>query len=148
MKKTQSKKEKKPKYRSDIEASVGSQITSQGLDVFYETMRLPYTIPASKHHYTPDFELVKKGQQKMILEVKGTGARYGLTLATRKKMLYIKETYPELDIRFVFINAKFPLRRGSKTTYAMWAEKNGFKWCQKEIPADWFTEVSLVRNIK
>ncbi len=66
----------------------------------------------------------------------------GLDLATRKKMILVKEQHSGIDIRFVFENPNLKLRKGSKTTYAMWAEKNGFKWCGPIIPKEWFLEMA------
>lgn len=60
--------------------------------------------------------------------------------ADRKKHLLIREQYPHLDIRFVFQNPNNKLYKGSKTTYAMWCEKYGFKYATKLIPTAWFKE--------
>lgn len=57
-------------------------------------------------------------------------------------MLLVKAQYPSLDIRMVFWNAKAPISKGSKTTYAMWATKNGFPWSHRTIPPEWFLEPS------
>ena len=71
----------------------------------------------------------------MFIETKGR-----LLLDDKKKHLYIKEQYPELDTRFVFQNANAKFSKNSKTTYAMWAEKHGFKWAEKTIPVEWINE--------
>lgn len=97
----------------------------------YEQSILKYTIPASIHQYTPDFIL----SNGIIIEAKGI-----FEVADRQKHLLIKTQFPHLDIRFVFQNANNKLYKGSKTTYAMWCEKNGFKYATKLIPASWFTE--------
>lgn len=60
--------------------------------------------------------------------------------ADRKKHLIIKNTYPHLDIRFVFQNPKNKLYKGSKTTYEDWCNKNGYKFATKLIPSSWFKE--------
>lgn len=71
----------------------------------------------------------------IIIEAKGL-----FDVKDRQKHLFIKEQYPDLDIRFVFQNPKNKLYSGSKTTYADWCDKYGFKWAAKVIPASWFTE--------
>ena len=55
-------------------------------------------------------------------------------------MLAVKTANPSLDIRFCFQNAKTKLSRGKKRSlsYGQWATKNGFPWCHKTIPADWY----------
>lgn len=94
----------------------------------FETLKLKYLLPATWHIYTPDFIL----PNGIIIEAKGK-----LDVATRYKMEHVKKSNPELDIRFVFMRAKNPIRRGSKTTYGDWATKNGFPWADKEIPTEW-----------
>ena len=53
----------------------------------------------------------------------------------------IKEQYPEIDFRIVFYNANQKIKKGSKTTYAMWCDKHGIKWANKTIPPEWVEEI-------
>lgn len=106
-------------------------IAAAGLAVNFETLALPYTVPASVHSYKPDF-LLPNG---IVIETKGL-----FTLEDRKKMLLIKKQHPNVDIRMVFQNAKAKISKGSPTTYAMWAEKNGYLYAHKTIPHSWLTE--------
>lgn len=92
-----------------------------------------YTIPASDHQYTPDFQLANG----ILIEAKGL-----FDVDDRRKHLLIKKQYPHLDIRFVFQNPKNKIYKGSKTTYADWCDKYGFKYATKLIPASWFKEAS------
>ena len=89
---------------------------------------LPYTIPATKHNYTPDFVL----PNGIIVEAKGI-----FDVADRQKHILVKKQYPHLEIRFVFSNPKTKLYKGSKTTYAMWCEKYGYKYAKGYIPDSW-----------
>jgi hypothetical protein len=75
--------------------------------------------------------------------------KYGTTMARedlsrlewlKHAHLLIKEQHPNLDIRFLFQNANNKIRKGSKTTYAQWCEKNDIKWCEKIIPDTWLKE--------
>jgi hypothetical protein len=116
-------------FKSGLEETVSSQIASNGIDVKYESEKLIYTIPATRHTYTPDFIL----PNGIIIETKGR-----FVIADRKKHILIKEQHPELDIRFVFTNSKNKLNKSSKTTYADWCDKNGFTYADKLIPQDWF----------
>jgi len=69
----------------------------------------------------------------VILEAKGY-----FKPVDRRKMLAVKHDNPELDIRFVFQAPHNTLSKESKTTYAMWADKNDFKWCaSSDIPLSW-----------
>lgn len=126
----------KGKFRSTFEYNFSKYLDRKVSLYGYETEVLEYTPPPQKHKYTPDFILVKKNGELMYLECKGR-----LTIDDRKKMLVVKDQHPDKDIRFVFQDAKSKIRKGSKTTVSMWAEKNGFKWCEEIIPAQWLKEI-------
>ena len=52
----------------------------------------------------------------------------------------MKAQHPGRDIRFVFSNSRAKISKASKTTYAMWAEKHGFKYADKLVPEAWLRE--------
>ena len=58
----------------------------------------------------------------------------------RHKHTCIRQQHPELDIRFVFSNAKAKLYKGAKSTYTDWCEKNGFKYAHRVVPESWLKE--------
>jgi hypothetical protein len=105
----------------------------------YEEKVVSYTVPESKHKYTPDFEL----PNGIIIETKGR-----FVTADRKKHLLVKEQHPELDIRFVFSNPRAKISKVSKTTYADWCDKFGFKYSAKMIPQEWIEEKPRERKEK
>ena len=108
---------------------MAARLNHSNQEFTYEVVRIPFVQPEIKRSYTPDFYLPKHG---FYLEAKGI-----FTARDRKKHIWIKEQYPELYLRFVFQNARLPIRRGSKTTCADWCDKKGFKWCHKVLPSDW-----------
>jgi hypothetical protein len=118
-------------FKSGLEENISKQIESKGIVVQYESEKVEYIVPASKHTYSPDF-LLPNG---IIVETKG---RFVAT--DRKKHLLVKEQHPELDIRFVFSNSKNKINKTSKTTYADWCIKNGYQFADKIIPQSWFSE--------
>ena len=122
---------KKYGFKSGLEENISQQIEGKGIKVEYETEQVSYIIPASEHTYHPDFKL----PNGIRVETKGR-----FVLADRKKHLLVKEQNPELDIRFVFSNSKNKINKKSKTTYADWCEKNGFRYADKQIPDSWFEE--------
>mgnify|MGYP006125455277 FL=1 len=97
----------------------------------YETTVIPYIKPETKHTYTIDFTL----PNGILVETKGRWV-----LEDRKKHLLIQKQHPKLDIRLVFQNSKGKIRKGSKTTYADFCNKNEIKWADKTIPLEWFNE--------
>lgn len=92
---------------------------------------MPFTQPAKQRSYKPDFVL----PNGVVIETKGL-----FQTDDRQKHILVKGQHPDLDIRFVFSNAKARITKVSGTTYAMWAEKNGFIWAHRVIPPEWLTE--------
>lgn len=119
-------------YRSGLEEANAAYLkTALGHEVEYEKHYINYKIPESIHKYTPDFVL----PNGIIIETKGVWDS-----EDRKKHLLIKEQHPQLDIRFIFSRSKTPIYKGSKTTYASFCEKYGFKHADKLIPDAWLKE--------
>lgn len=98
----------------------------------YEDTKLPYVV---YKNYIPDFTL--ESPKKLIyIEAKGN-----FPSTDRAKMVAVKEAHPDLDIRFVFQRDN-PIRKGSKTTYSVWATKHGFKsHIGEELPKEWLEEL-------
>lgn len=120
-------------YRSGLEERNAEYIHQcTGTRPAYERYTLAYTVPSRIAHYTPDFIL----PNGIIVETKGR-----FVPEDRQKHILIKRQYPELDIRFVFTNSRAKLYKGSKTSYADWCFKYGFKYADKVIPKAWFSEV-------
>jgi hypothetical protein len=118
-------------YRSGLEEAVADQLKQAGIEAAYEEEKIHYVTPATPHKYTPDFRL----PNGIYIETKGK-----FETADRKKHLLVKAQNPDLDIRFVFSRSKSTISKTSKTTYAMWCEKNGFLYSDKWIPEAWLTE--------
>lgn len=125
-------------YRSGLEEKIGEQLKKLKVNAEYESFKIPYIVPVIQRTYTPDY-LLPNG---IVLELKGL-----FVLEDRKKHLLIKEQYPDLDIRFVFSNSKTKLRKGAKSCYAEWCEKNGFSYADKEVPLSWIQENSKLKSI-
>jgi len=116
------------KYRSRFEKQIADQLKALDLTFAYEEDTILYVQPEKTRRYTPDFRLRRR---KWYLEVKGK-----FDAADRAKHLLIKEQGGP-EVRFLFYNAHAKLRKGSKTTYAMWCDKHGFKWSHRTIPKEW-----------
>lgn len=125
-------------YRSGLEDVISAQLKSLSIPVLYETHILKYTIPEALHRYTPDFIL----PNGIIVETKGR-----FTPQDRKKMALVVAQNPDLDIRMVFSNANTKISKASKTTYAIWCEKQGIQYASKAIPAQWLNEPSNHRAL-
>jgi hypothetical protein len=126
--------EKRVKLRSGFEAKVKKSLEARGVEFEYESERLPYIVPESRHNYTPDFPTITEKGTKIYIEAKGL-----FSAADRKKMALIVQQHPELDIRLLF-QRNNKIQKNSKTTYGMWADKNGIKWAVSAtgyVPDSW-----------
>src|SRR5690606_32835392 len=118
-------------FRSGLEGKVGAQLSGAGIEFEYEPFKTPFIEPAKKRTYTIDFYL----PNGILVETKGR-----FLSADRQKHKWLREQYPDLDLRFLFSNANTKIGKKSKTTYAMWAESHGFKWAHGRIPEEWLHE--------
>ena len=118
-------------FRSGLEERVAEQLDQLGIEYTYEKVKLKYIRPASEHVYTPDFVL----SNGIIVETKGR-----FLPADRMKHIMVKKHNPNLDIRFVFSNSNARISKASRTTYAEWCRKNGYKYADKTIPIEWLQE--------
>ncbi|WP_284765058.1 hypothetical protein [Agrobacterium sp. CFBP2214] len=126
-------------FRSGLEEINAKHLKALGYPVDFESIKIPYTVPLTRHHYTPDFPL----PNGILVETKGK-----LEPRDRAKHVYVKNQHPELDIRFVFQRPYDKIYKGSPTTYAAWADKNGFKWATRLIPEAWLKEAGPQRKPK
>jgi len=135
-------------FRSKLEMILNQQLVDSGVKFSYEGPLnvIRYVKPETNHRYLADF-LLENG---IIIEAKGM-----FTSDDRKKHLYIKEQYPQLDIRFLFMSSRNKLSKSSKTTYAMWCDKHGFIYADKCIPQAWLEEkkdeteyMEIIRTLK
>ena len=117
-------------YRSGLEERTAKYLRSLKVKFTYEKMKIKWQ-DLRHRTYTPDFVL----DNGIIIETKGR-----FIPSDRSKHLRIREQHPELDIRFVFSNPNARLYKGSKSTYASWCEKYGFKYAKEKIPVEWIKE--------
>lgn len=126
------------KFRSGLEVQVATQLDDEGVGYEYEELKISYQRPAEQSTYTPDFVL----DNGIIIETKGQ-----FVTSDRKKHKIIRNQHGDkYDIRFVFSNPKTKIGKKSKTTYADWCERFGFKWAKGKIPKEWLKENAKKTN--
>lgn len=125
-------------FRSEFEELHYKTSVLRGFKPKYEATDeiIPYTIPETKHTYLPDFVYEKIVGGKMIVETKGVWK-----LEDRKKWLYLKRQYPDMDLRIIFQRADNKIKKGSKTSYGDFCNKAGIKWAEKTMPLAWYQEI-------
>ena len=111
--------------RSKLEEQVADLLEEVGVEYEYESDKIQYQIEAQ---YIPDFKV-----GDVYFEAKGS-----FPSDQRRKMKAVKKSNPDLDIRIIFQAPYNKISKNSRTTYAKWAERNGFPWCAYyAIPIDW-----------
>uniref|UniRef100_E6VL74 Endonuclease I n=1 Tax=Rhodopseudomonas palustris (strain DX-1) TaxID=652103 RepID=E6VL74_RHOPX len=131
------------RYRSDLERKVADQLDGAGVPYDFEGQWVRYTVPAREAKYLPDFTI--RGTD-IIIEAKGRfgGHKSDASGAQeRQKMILLKEQHPDKRFVIVFQNAKKPIYKGSKTTYAKWATDHGFEWSDRGV-----VPASLINELK
>lgn len=121
-----------PKFRSNFELKLATNLKNQGIPFDFESVTLKYF---KEHKYKLDFS-IQSG--KLLVESKGY-----FTAADRQKMLDVKKENPELDIRLLFMKDQ-KIHKLSKTRYSDWCKKYGFKYAVSEdaiLPVDWLKEL-------
>lgn len=118
-------------YRSKLEAAVATDLKGQSVDFEYESLTVPFVQPAKDRRYTPDFILANG----IVIETKGH-----FKTDDRQKHLMVRDSWPGLDIRFVFSRSSTRLNKRSKTTYAKWCKDHGFLYAGPKVPLEWILE--------
>lgn len=124
-------KNSRPVFRSKFEETVYEDLLHREVTAQYEPFKVEYTVPEIYKNYTPDFVL----SNGICVECKGW-----FPLSDRKKMLFVRSSNPNLDIRFVFMDASVKIRKQSKTTLGDWADLHHFKWARETVPLAWINE--------
>ena len=121
-------------FRNEFERHIAAQIARAFGRYCYECHTIRYGLGKTYH---PDFVL----PNGIIIEAKGA-----FLPAARRKHLALKKEHPDLDIRFVFQDAKGKLGTAAnkrlKGTNASWCRKYGFQYAEGKIPKAWLREPS------
>lgn len=129
----------KIRYKSVLERDFHKLI---GKKFEYEMDTFPYT---RNSHYTPDWKL----RDNVYIETKGS-----FSPSQRSNLVHFREQHPDIIVYLVFANGTNKISGSSKTTYNMWAEKEGFgyhdlqavfdktsrtyKFKNPTLPKEWF----------
>jgi len=128
----------KGRYRSGLEKEVAAYLRKTQKKVRYEVLKVEWE-DLRYRTYTPDFVL----DNGIIIETKGI-----FDSEDRRKHREIQRQHPELDIRFVFSNAKAKLYKGAKSRYFDWCEQHKFQWANRVIPEEWLKEKGKEITVK
>jgi predicted nuclease of restriction endonuclease-like RecB superfamily len=116
------------KYASKFEKGMAAELNHLKANWAYEQDQLTYVIIKK---YNPDFKIYNKKGKPFYLETKGY-----FPYVDRVKMLAVKQTNPDADIRFVFYSDN-PVRKNAKMKYSDWCKQYGFPYAIGSIPKEW-----------
>lgn len=130
------KKPKRPKgkgsFASPFEHRFACDCDGRGIEYEYEPHAFEWQ--PRPRRYVPDFLIRTASGKEIYIECKGH-----MDLDDRKKILATAEQHG-IDIRLVFQKPGNKIRKGSKTSYALWCEKNGIPWAKDYVPEEWTKE--------
>ena len=116
--------------RSKFEKLVASLLRKAKIKFKYEPYKIPYIL---KCDYNPDFVISKRGKPDILIEVKGH-----FKPQDRRKMKAVKQSNPDLDIRFWFMRDNY-LTKSKKKRYSCWAKQHNFPFHVGDtLPKEWF----------
>lgn len=115
-------------YRSGFEAKFAEQLKTNGLKAGYEQDKVKFTQPSCERTYTPDWTI----REGVYIETKGR-----FTGADRKKLLWVRESNPDITIYMLFMRSTVTLSKTSKTTYGDWCDKHGIEWADIKDTRRW-----------
>lgn len=116
------------KFDSKFEEELKKGILSKAS---YHPGSIKYTV---EHKYTTDF-VVRTDSKEYLIEAKG---RFRDRQEATKYVWVGKALKPNQELVFVFYNPSYAMphakarKDGTKQTHAEWAERNGFRWFNKE----------------
>lgn len=122
-------------FRSGLEQKTADDLRARGVPFGFEEDVVRYTIPQSDHKYHPDFVNRRNGQ---VYETKGI-----FDSTDRKKHLFIKAQWPDLDIRILAKDIDKPTNPGVKQTIRQWCAKHGIPCANLPVPQEWLDEPPL-----
>ena len=122
-------------FKSQLERNAWKILKKHWSQVKYEPDVIQFIQPEKVRKYCPDFKIGRN----VYLEAKGK-----LDIATRQKMVNFKASNPDVRIIFLFMNPSNKITKRSKTTYGVWADKEGFEWLDFRL--DWVKHLKEMLN--
>ncbi len=128
-------------FASKAECEFAKDLETKDINWEYEPEKFEWWPPPVKvRTYTPDFKIVRADGSYFYVEFKGY-----LRPGDKTKMRAIKKQNPDVDIRFVFMNAykyasKNIRKDGTRQMYHEWATMYGYQWAHQVMPQEWLDE--------
>lgn len=125
-----------PPYRSWFEVDIAIDALERDIVFEYEKEHLIWIEPEKVRKYCPDYFVKTKTGKLIIIEGKGRW-----TADDRKKICYVTEQNPKLDVRMLFERDNTLSKAPNSKTYTEWCAKKGIKCAVgRKIPEEWMDE--------
>jgi hypothetical protein len=117
---------------SKFEETFEKTLIARSIDYAYEVVKASFTPPLKVRTKLWDWLITTDSGATFVCETKGYWSPRNRLDETEA----IKQN-PHIDVRYCFMRASTPIRKGSKTTYADWCDKHGIRYCVGTIPDAW-----------
>ena len=115
-------------FRSKFEFDFSKELVKLGLHAEYEADKFKYTQPEITRSYCPDWKI----REGVYIETKGN-----FSSSDRKKILWFRESNPDIKIYMLFMRSINTLSRLSTTKYSDWCDKNNVEWADIKDKKKW-----------
>jgi hypothetical protein len=124
-------------YRSWFEVDIALDALKRDIEFDYEKEHIIWKEPEKLRKYKPDFFVKrKKDGSLLVIEAKGRW-----TADDRKKICYVTEQNPKLDLRMLFERDNTLSKSPNSKHYSEWCDRKGIKWAVgRSIPQEWMDE--------
>jgi hypothetical protein len=124
-------------YRSWFEVDIALDALERGIEFDYELEHIIWREPEKIRKYKPDFFVKRKTDGSLLLvEAKGRW-----TADDRKKICFVTEQNPKLDLRMLFERDNTLSKSPNSKHYSEWCDRKGIKWAVgRSIPQEWLDE--------
>ena len=123
-------------YRSWFEVDIAIDALKSGIIFEYEKEHIIWIEPEKVRKYNPDYFVETKSGNLIIVEAKGRW-----TPEDRKKICYVTEQNPRLDVRMLFERDNTLSKSPKSKKYSEWCDRKGIKYAVgRAIPEEWINE--------
>jgi hypothetical protein len=123
-------------YRSWFEVDIALDALEMEYVFGYELQHIIWKEPEKLRKYKPDYWFQKKDGSLLVVEAKGRW-----TAQDRKKICYVTEQHPNLDLRMLFERDNTLSKSPNSKHYTEWCDKKGIRYAVgRKIPEEWLNE--------
>jgi hypothetical protein len=115
-------------FRSKFEFTFSKELKRLNLFAEYEPDKFKYKQPELIRSYCPDWKI----RESVYIETKGN-----FSSSDRKKILWFRESNPDIKIYMLFMRSNNTLSKVSKTKYSDWCDKNNIEWADIKDIKKW-----------